>query len=232
MQTAGVLRHATALGALLSSAQGALGTSLPATAAAAGAASPWHAGADEAPSTSYAQLITRRTATKKAGGNAHQAVGSHPKHLGAKMVEGELAFPGMIMMRQRGTKFHPGLNAGMGKDHTIFATAPGFVRYERTLTPYGKERRMISVHPVNGDWSAGYKRVAAELVARRAQLKRAKLDNTPLEPALHFPLNVEGGMLSWLGRRPRIFTTAGESPAPAAGKQRRPSQAAAKGAPS
>ncbi|GLC33900.1 hypothetical protein PLESTM_000131700 [Pleodorina starrii] len=89
-----------------------------------------------------------RTATKKAGGTAKQSVGSHPKHLGMKMFDGELAFPGMILLRQRGTKFHPGQNVGIGRDHTIFATNVGTVRVTTGQGPGGKERRYINVEPL------------------------------------------------------------------------------------
>lgn len=155
---------------------------------------------EDGPSTSCTSFVQHRWATKKAGGNANQAVGSKPKNLGVKITAGELVFPGMIIARQRGTKFHPGYNVDIGKDHTIFATAPGFVRFDIEKTTFGTERRIISVEPVNGDWTDKYKELAAELVARRAEIKRSKLQSVPLEPALHFPLNVQAdGRLSWRG---------------------------------
>lgn len=72
------------------------------------------------------------------------------------MQDGELIFPGQIIARQRGTKYHRGLGVGMGRDHTLFAKAVGFVRFrEQTATfPDGrqKDRKVISVEPVNGSF--------------------------------------------------------------------------------
>jgi large subunit ribosomal protein L27 len=160
----------------------------------------------------------QRCATKKAGGNAKQAVGSHPKHLGVKMTDGELAFPGMIIARQRGTRFHAGSNAGIGRDHTVFATSAGFVRFSRATTEFGKERRTISVEPINGDSSPAYKDVVADMVKRRAVIKRDMLDNTPFEPALHFQLPTRDGSLSWVGQdhRPSAALAAAPKVAPPA----------------
>jgi ribosomal protein L27 len=70
------------------------------------------------PSTS-STLGATRSATKKAGGSASQKKASKPKNLGVKMFGGELIFPGQIIVRQRGTKFHPGERVGMGRDHTV-----------------------------------------------------------------------------------------------------------------
>lgn len=159
------------------------------------------AGAMAWPPAPAHQHQQQRSATKKAGGNAKQAVGSQPKHLGVKMTDGELAFPGMIIARQRGTRFRAGANAAMGRDHTIFATSAGFVRFSRTMMPFGKERRFISLDPVNGDATSEYKRTVDEMVQRRAEIKRGLLDgSTPLEPALHFQLPSRDGKLSWVGQ--------------------------------
>ncbi|EFJ50502.1 hypothetical protein VOLCADRAFT_103957 [Volvox carteri f. nagariensis] len=168
-----------------------------------------------------------RTATKKAGGTAKQSVGSHPKHLGMKMFDGELAFPGMILARQRGTKFHPGQNVGLGRDHTLFATNVGTVRVSTGTGPGGKERRYINVEPLpevlmaaganaraaaassTGPTSqrAYQNLIVEDLVKRRAQIKRAMLrGSVPLEPALYFNLpTTPDGKLSWLERtRPHV----------------------------
>ena len=173
----------------------------------------------------------QRSATKKAGGNAKQAVGSHPKHLGVKMTDGELAFPGMVIARQRGTRFHAGNNVGMGRDHTVFATSAGFVRFGRTTTEFGKERRMISVEPVNGDTSPAYKGVVDEMVKRRAIIKRDMLDNTPFEPALHFKLPTRDGRLSWVGQEHRPPPPAAPAAAAAAAPKAAAAAAASKKSP-
>jgi large subunit ribosomal protein L27 len=68
-------------------------------------------------------------AHKKAGGSSRNGRDSQSKRLGLKAFGGELVNAGSILVRQRGTKFHPGTNVGIGKDHTLFATATGHVRY-------------------------------------------------------------------------------------------------------
>ncbi len=68
-------------------------------------------------------------AHKKAGGSSRNGRDSAGRRLGAKKFGGESVIPGNIIMRQRGTKFYPGLNVGMGKDHTLFALVEGSVKY-------------------------------------------------------------------------------------------------------
>lgn len=68
-------------------------------------------------------------AHKKGGGSSRNGRDSESKRLGVKRFGGEFVIPGNIIIRQRGTRFHPGENVSMGKDHTIFATKEGFVRF-------------------------------------------------------------------------------------------------------
>ena len=68
-------------------------------------------------------------ATKKAGGSSKNGRDSHSKRLGFKKFGGEVVIPGNIIVRQRGTKFYPGDNVGIGKDHTIFAITSGRVSF-------------------------------------------------------------------------------------------------------
>lgn len=68
-------------------------------------------------------------AHKKAGGSTRNGRDSNPKMLGVKCFGGEAVIPGNILVRQRGTKFHPGENVGMGRDHTLFALAEGSVLF-------------------------------------------------------------------------------------------------------
>jgi large subunit ribosomal protein L27 len=68
-------------------------------------------------------------AHKKAGGSSRNGRDSAGRRLGVKKFGGELVIPGNIIVRQRGTKFHPGRNTGMGRDHTIFAVAEGAVAF-------------------------------------------------------------------------------------------------------
>ena len=81
-------------------------------------------------------------ATKKAGGSSRNGRDSAGRRLGVKKFGGEIVIPGNIIVRQRGTKFHPGSNVGIGKDHTIFATKDGKVAFKKT-----RIRTFISVVP-------------------------------------------------------------------------------------
>ena len=81
-------------------------------------------------------------ATKKAGGSSRNGRDSAGRRLGIKRFGGELVISGNIIVRQRGTKFHPGKNVGIGKDHTIFATSNGKVSFKKT-----KLRTFVSVIP-------------------------------------------------------------------------------------
>ena len=68
-------------------------------------------------------------AHKKGGGSTRNGRDSKPKMLGVKMYGGQLVSPGAIIVRQRGTQFHPGTNVGIGKDHTLFALTEGHVSF-------------------------------------------------------------------------------------------------------
>jgi len=122
------------------------------------------------------QQQQRGMATKKAGGTARQKPDSKSRNLGVKLLHDQVAFPGQIMVRQRGTKYHPGYNVGLGKDHTIFATGVGRVQFSRETVQWlggrTRERTVVSVVPLNGDWGPDYKELEARLVARRNALKR------------------------------------------------------------
>lgn len=69
-------------------------------------------------------------AHKKAGGSTRNGRDSESKRLGVKLYGGQVALAGNIIVRQRGTEFHPGKNVGMGKDHTLFAKAEGVIKFE------------------------------------------------------------------------------------------------------
>ena len=69
-------------------------------------------------------------AQKKAGGSTRNGRDSAGRRLGVKKFGGERVIPGNIIIRQRGTKFHPGDNIGMGKDHTLFALTEGHVKFQ------------------------------------------------------------------------------------------------------
>jgi large subunit ribosomal protein L27 len=71
-------------------------------------------------------------AHRKAGGSAKNLRDSNPKYLGTKLADGQSAQIGSIIIRQRGTKILPGINVGLGKDHTIFALKEGKVKFGKT----------------------------------------------------------------------------------------------------
>ena len=81
-------------------------------------------------------------AHKKAGGSSRNGRDSAGRRLGVKKFGSEAVVPGNIIIRQRGTKFHPGNNVGIGKDHTIFATINGKVAFKKT-----RIRTYVSVVP-------------------------------------------------------------------------------------
>ena len=76
-------------------------------------------------------------AHKKGGGSSRNGRDSRGRRLGVKRYDGEFVQPGTIILRQRGTRFHPGKNVGLGRDHTIFALIDGRVKFG----PYAKGRR-------------------------------------------------------------------------------------------
>ena len=84
-------------------------------------------------------------AQKKGGGSTRNGRDSQPKMLGVKAFGGELTTAGSIIVRQRGTKFHPGTNVGVGRDHTLFALVDGNVRFE---TKGALNKQMVSVIPL------------------------------------------------------------------------------------
>jgi len=84
-------------------------------------------------------------AHKKGAGSSRNGRDSESKRLGLKLFGGQFAKAGNIIVRQRGTKHHPGQNVGMGKDHTLFALSNGIVRFKK-----GRQNRSyVYVEPVN-----------------------------------------------------------------------------------
>lgn len=82
-------------------------------------------------------------AHKKAGGSSRNGRDTAGRRLGVKKFGGEAVISGNILVRQRGTKFHPGENVGMGKDHTLFALTDGRVKFEKKAL----ERTYVVVEP-------------------------------------------------------------------------------------
>ncbi|GAA6143414.1 50S ribosomal protein L27 [Hydrogenophaga sp. 5NK40-0174] len=84
-------------------------------------------------------------AHKKGGGSTRNGRDSKPKMLGVKAFGGEMVSAGSIIVRQRGTRFHPGTNVGVGKDHTLFATVDGRVSFG---TKGALNRQVVNITPV------------------------------------------------------------------------------------
>ena len=83
-------------------------------------------------------------AHKKGVGSTKNGRDSESKRLGAKRADGQVVKAGNILYRQRGTKIHPGVNVGRGKDDTLFALVDGVVRFERK----GRDKKQVSIVPV------------------------------------------------------------------------------------
>mgnify|MGYP006135273253 FL=1 len=81
-------------------------------------------------------------AHKKGVGSSRNGRDSNPNYLGVKSADGQVVTAGSIIVRQRGTKIYPGQNVGIGKDHTLYATADGRVKFE----PKGRAKKQVSIH--------------------------------------------------------------------------------------
>ena len=86
-------------------------------------------------------------AHKKGQGSSHNGRDSESKRLGVKRADGQFVLAGNILVRQRGTKVHPGTNVGIGSDDTLFALVDGKVKFERK----GRDKKQVSVYPVVED---------------------------------------------------------------------------------
>lgn len=91
------------------------------------------------------QMNLQLFASKKGVGSTKNGRDSISKRLGAKRADGQVVKAGNILVRQRGTKIHPGTNVGIGSDDTLFAKVEGTVRFER----WGRDRKKVSVYPVD-----------------------------------------------------------------------------------
>ncbi len=89
-------------------------------------------------------IFVKLFAHKKGGGSTDNGRDSNPKYLGIKRSDGQAVLAGNILVRQRGSKFKPGNNVGIGKDDTLFALIDGTVKFERV----GKDGKQVSVYPV------------------------------------------------------------------------------------
>jgi large subunit ribosomal protein L27 len=83
-------------------------------------------------------------AHKKAGGSTNNGRDSNAKRLGVKAFGGQFVTAGSIILRQRGTKVHPGKNVGCGRDHTLFAKMDGYVKFEKTGKIFRQQVSIVS----------------------------------------------------------------------------------------
>ncbi len=90
------------------------------------------------------KLNLQQFAHKKGMGSTRNGRDSESKRLGPKRADGQFSLAGNILVRQRGTHIHPGLNVGKGKDDTLFALVDGVVHFERL----GRDKKKVSVYPV------------------------------------------------------------------------------------
>ena len=88
-------------------------------------------------------IFIRLFAHKKGTGSSHNGRDSEAKRLGVKRADGQFVLAGNVLVRQRGTKIHPGTGVGIGKDDTLFALVDGTVRYERL----GRDKKQACVYP-------------------------------------------------------------------------------------
>ena len=84
-------------------------------------------------------------ATKKAGGSTRNGRDSNPKYLGVKRSGGQFVQAGEILVRQRGTRFHAGSNVGLGRDHTLYSKADGFVKF---IVKGALSRKYVTIIPI------------------------------------------------------------------------------------
>jgi len=91
------------------------------------------------------KMVLQLFAHKKGVGSSRNGRDSESKRLGAKRADGQFVLAGNILVRQRGTKIHPGTNVGIGSDDTLFAKVDGTVRFERK----GRDKKQVSVYPVD-----------------------------------------------------------------------------------
>ena len=121
-----------------------------------------------------AQTQPVREASKKAKGSTKNGRDSPGQRLGAKVSDGEFVQTGNVLVRQRGSRLHPGIDVGMGRDHTLFALSDGLVRF---VTSKRTGRKFVGIEPPPPERAASIERKL-----RRLAIKRYK------GPLLHAPL--------------------------------------------
>ncbi|CAL5201504.1 unnamed protein product [Lathyrus oleraceus] len=130
----------------------------------------------------HRSVLTIRNAHKKGAGSTKNGRDSAGRRLGVKVYGDQVAKPGSIIVRQRGTKFHAGKNVGIGKDHTIFSLIDGVVKFEK----YGPDRKKISVYPqeVTPPNPDSYRARKIEYFRMRRERKKAAQERRAFQPQL------------------------------------------------
>ncbi|KAL0381823.1 UNVERIFIED_CONTAM: 50S ribosomal protein L27, chloroplastic [Sesamum angustifolium] len=120
--------------------------------------------------------LTIESAHKKGAGSTKNGRDSPGQRLGVKIFGDQVAKPGSIIVRQRGTKFHPGKNVGLGKDHTIFSLIDGLVKFEK----FGPDRKKVSVYPrvVQPENPNSYRARKRESFRLQRERRRARREGT------------------------------------------------------
>ncbi|CAI8596038.1 unnamed protein product [Vicia faba] len=130
----------------------------------------------------HRSVLTIQNAHKKGAGSTKNGRDSAGKRLGVKVYGDQVAKPGSIIVRQRGTKFHAGKNVGIGKDHTIFSLIDGVVKFEK----YGPDKKKISVYPreVTPPNPDSYRARKIEYFRMRRERKKAAQERRAFQPQL------------------------------------------------
>ncbi|XP_011007431.1 PREDICTED: 50S ribosomal protein L27, chloroplastic [Populus euphratica] len=133
--------------------------------------------------------LTIQMAHKKGAGSTKNGRDSKGKRLGVKIYGDQAAKPGAIIVRQRGTKFHPGKNVGIGKDHTIFSLIDGLVKFEK----FGPDRKKISVYPreIQPENPNSYRARKRENFRLQRERKKARKAGIVAQPQLVLASNVD-----------------------------------------
>lgn len=126
--------------------------------------------------------LTIESAHKKGAGSTKNGRDSAGKRLGVKIYGDQVAKPGAIIVRQRGTKFHPGKNVGLGKDHTIFSLIDGLVKFEK----FGPDRKQVSVYPrvVQPENPNSYRARKRESFRLQRERRKARKEGIVSQPQL------------------------------------------------
>ncbi|KZV20262.1 hypothetical protein F511_25531 [Dorcoceras hygrometricum] len=126
--------------------------------------------------------LTIESAHKKGAGSTKNGRDSPGQRLGVKIYGDQAAKPGSIIVRQRGTKFHPGKNVGIGKDHTIFSLIDGLVKFEK----FGPDKKKISVYPriVQPENPLSYRARKRESFRLQRERRKARKEGVVVDPQL------------------------------------------------